>query len=78
MDKQLSEMSTVELKALAYDQIGILERSQQNLKFINAEIEKRGQTEQKANSVTATPMPLNDGFDISKPCDDSLPEPSEE
>jgi len=43
MDKQLSEMTLIELKALAYDQISVLERSQQNLQIINAEIEKRMQ-----------------------------------
>lgn len=48
MDKQLSEMTLIELKALAYDQIGVLERSQQNLKIINAEIERRMQEEQKS------------------------------
>lgn len=41
MDKQLSEMTLIELKALAYDVIGTLERAQQNLRIINAEIEKR-------------------------------------
>ena len=43
MDKQLSEMTLTELKALGYDAIGTLERAQQNLRIINTEIEKRMQ-----------------------------------
>jgi hypothetical protein len=41
MEKQLSEFSIVELKALAYDQLVQLEVSQTNLRVINREISKR-------------------------------------
>jgi hypothetical protein len=47
MEKTLEELSLIELKALAYDQLAVLERSQQNLRVINAEIAKRSQ-EQKS------------------------------
>jgi hypothetical protein len=48
MEKKLSEMTLIELKALGYDAIGTLERAQQNLRIINAEIEKRMQAEQES------------------------------
>ena len=47
--KPLTEMSLIELKAMAYDQIGLLERCQQNLQIINTEIAKR--QEQPEESV---------------------------
>ena len=39
--KPITEMTLTELKAMAYDQIGLLERCQHNLQIINAEIAKR-------------------------------------
>ena len=41
MEKNLSEMSIVELKALAYDFMAQIEFSQQNLRNINLELSKR-------------------------------------
>lgn len=47
MDKQLSEMTLIELKALAYDQIQNIEIAQNNLRFINEEIQKRNQSQEE-------------------------------
>lgn len=44
-NKQLTEMTLIELKALAYDQIQNIEIAQNNLRFINQEIQKRNQQE---------------------------------
>jgi len=53
MDKQLSEMSVIELKALAYDLIANLEMLRNNLAAVNQELAKR---QQEANQP-ATPPP---------------------
>jgi hypothetical protein len=45
MDKQLSEMSVIELKAVAYDLIANLEMIRNNLNAINQELFKRQQQE---------------------------------
>jgi len=58
MEINLKEMTIVELKALGYEAIGTLERAQQNLRIINAEIEKRMQEEQK--STVKEVVDLND------------------
>jgi hypothetical protein len=46
MDKQktLEEMTVEELKALAYDQIVLLQQTQNNINLIQAEINKRLKT----------------------------------
>jgi hypothetical protein len=49
MDKPLAELTLNDLKAMAYDQITLLERCQQNLQIINAEIKKRQEQEQSDN-----------------------------
>lgn len=41
MEKQLSDLTVIELKALAYDQLAQLELSQNNLKILNQELSKR-------------------------------------
>lgn len=41
MDKQLSDFTVVELKALAYDQMAQLELAQNNLRVINQELSRR-------------------------------------
>jgi hypothetical protein len=43
MDTQLQNLSITELKALGYDAIVTLEQSQNNLRLINQEIQKRYQ-----------------------------------
>lgn len=44
MDKQLSDLTVVELKALAYDQMAQLELAQNNLRVINQELSRRMNT----------------------------------
>lgn len=46
-NRQLSELTLIELKALAYDQIQNIEIAQNNLRFINQEIEKRNQPQEE-------------------------------
>lgn len=41
MERQLSDISTVELKALAYDQLAQLEMIQNNLRTLNQELSRR-------------------------------------
>lgn len=42
--KEISDFTDVELKALAYDQIGRIETAKQQLGLINQELEKRAKT----------------------------------
>ena len=41
MEKNIKDLSVVELKALAYDQLALLERAQRNIQTINQEIAGR-------------------------------------
>ncbi len=41
MEKQLSDFSITELKAIAYDQMALIEQCQTNLRSINQELGKR-------------------------------------
>ena len=41
MEKQISDFTTVELKALAYDQMAQIELAQNNLRIINQELSTR-------------------------------------
>lgn len=45
--KKLTEYSIVELKALVYDQIAIVEKAQSLIKIVNEEIMKRSKVESK-------------------------------
>ena len=53
----ITQMSLEELKALAYDQIVILESAQNNLRQINAEIEKRKDNPIVAPAVETVEVP---------------------
>jgi len=62
MDRQLSEFQTVELKALAYDQLAQIEVAQNNLRAINQELSRRLQSSSvPPNSVKSTIDPLIPG-----------------
>ena len=41
MNTEIKNMTVTELKALAYDQISLLEQTQNNLRVINAEIQSK-------------------------------------
>lgn len=47
MEKKLSDLTVVELKSLAYDELAKLETAQQNLRILNQEIAKRAQEQQQ-------------------------------
>jgi outer membrane protein TolC len=53
MDKTLTDLTVVELKALAYDQMAQLELAQNNLRIINQELNRR------INSVPQSGPPPN-------------------
>lgn len=56
MEKQISDLTTIELKALAYDQMAQLELSQNNLRIINQELSKRLQSQNQRPVIE--PLPL--------------------
>lgn len=43
MNKTIKEIETMELKAIAYDQLATIEQAQNNLKAINQELASRNQ-----------------------------------
>jgi hypothetical protein len=47
--KKIEEMNVVELKALAYDQLALLEQTQKNIQVINQMISKKTQENKPAN-----------------------------
>jgi hypothetical protein len=54
MEKKLSDLTVVELKSLAYDELAKLENAQQNLRILNQEINKRFQEQQQTQQGTFT------------------------
>jgi hypothetical protein len=54
MEKKLSDLTVVELKSLAYDELAKLESAQQNLRVLNQEIAKRSQEQQQVQQGTFT------------------------
>ena len=54
MEKKLSDLTVVELKSLAYDELAKHENAQQNLKILNQEINKRFQEQQQTQQGTFT------------------------
>lgn len=54
MEKKLSDLTVVELKSLAYDELAKLEVAQQNLRVLNQEIAKRAQEQQQVQQGTFT------------------------
>lgn len=57
MEKKLSDLTVVELKSLAYDELAKLESAQQNLRVLNQEITKRVQEQKAQQSQHATFAP---------------------
>jgi hypothetical protein len=52
MEKKLSDLTIVELKSLAYDELSRLESAQSNLRILNQEIANRVQQSQQSQQVT--------------------------
>ena len=53
-EKQLSDLTVVELKSLAYDQISQLQMFQNNLNIINQELARRNQQQQQKSNEVVT------------------------
>lgn len=51
MEKKLSDLTVVELKSLAYDELARLEAAQSNLRILNQEIGNRAQQSQQGSLV---------------------------
>jgi hypothetical protein len=49
MERKLSDLTIVELKSLAYDELARLESAQSNLRILNQEIANRVQQAQQGN-----------------------------
>ena len=54
MEKKLSDLTVIELKSLAYDELARLEAAQSNLRILNQEIANRAQQAQQG-SLTSPP-----------------------
>lgn len=61
MNKEIKDFKTEELKAIAYDQIAIIDRAKVNLTALNEELARRAQEEQ-----TATEAPIQEDKKTSK------------
>lgn len=57
MEQQLQSMSVTELKAAAFDQIVTVEQAQNNLKFINQELNKRFQQQSTPSQPPVVQQP---------------------
>lgn len=57
MDKQLQDLTVVELKAIAYDQMAQMELLQNNLRVINQELARRLNTSPPQPNMPINPLP---------------------
>jgi hypothetical protein len=61
MEKKLSDLTVVELKSLAYDELARIEQSQSNLRILNQEIGNRiQQAQQTQQGSFTTPVSTDD------------------
>ena len=61
MEKKLSDLTVVELKSLAYDELARIEQSQSNLRVLNQEINNRAQQSQQTQQESFTASVSTDG-----------------
>jgi len=62
MEKKLSDLTVVELKSLAYDELARIEQAQSNLRILNQEIGNRIQQAQQTQQGSFTaPVSADDG-----------------
>ena len=54
MEKKLSDLTVVELKSLAYDELARVEQAQSNLRILNQEIGNRVQQSQQTQQGSFT------------------------
>lgn len=55
MQKQLSDLTIIELKSLAYDQMVQIEICQNNLKILNEELNRKLNSQPKENFIEPLP-----------------------
>jgi len=61
MEKKLSDLTVVELKSLAYDELARVEQAQSNLRILNQEIGNRiQQAQQTQQGSFTTPVSTDD------------------
>lgn len=69
MEKKLSDLTVVELKSLAYDELARIEQSQSNLRVLNQEINNRIQQAQQAQQAQqgsfTTPLNADSGTEVT-------------
>lgn len=61
MERQLQDLTVVELKAIAYDQMAQIELSQNNLRVVNQELSRRLNISNSNNPSPSNSLPQNRG-----------------
>ena len=66
MEKKLSDLTVIELKSLAYDELARVDQSQANLRILNQEISNRIQQAQQAQQGSfTTPLNVDSGTEVT-------------
>jgi len=65
MEKKLSDLTVVELKSLAYDELARLEAAQSNLRILNQEIGNRAQQAQQGSLVNPPDVQASQAGSVS-------------
>ena len=65
MEKKLSDLTVVELKSLAYDELARLEAAQSNLRILNQEIGNRAQQAQQGSLVNPPDVQASSAGSVS-------------
>jgi hypothetical protein len=69
MEKKLSDLTVIELKSLAYDELARVEQSQANLRILNQEINNRIQQAQQAQQAQqgsfTNPLNVDSGTEVT-------------
>jgi hypothetical protein len=66
MEKKLSDLTVIELKSLAYDELARVDQSQANLRILNQEINNRIQQAQQAQQGSFTnPLNADSGTEVT-------------
>jgi hypothetical protein len=66
MEKKLSDLTVIELKSLAYDELARVDQSQANLRILNQEINNRIQQAQQAQQGSFNnPLNADSGTEVT-------------
>jgi len=69
MEKKLSDLTVIELKSLAYDELARVDQSQANLRILNQEINNRIQQAQQAQQAQqgsfTNPLNVDSGTEVT-------------